>query len=68
MFKRVGNPVSIESVNFKKASTEDVVCPHCKAIVGRKNGRFVKFAGSATVIVEPKKCYCPKCSEPFDIK
>ena len=60
-FNRIGNPAKIESIDFKRASTIDIVCNHCKSIVGRRNGRFSKFTGSNAVMVSTPKFLCPKC-------
>ena len=60
-FQKIGSPVNIEAVNFKKSSTVSICCSKCKAAVGRKNGQFVKFANSTVVVVAPERFVCPKC-------
>jgi hypothetical protein len=60
-FQRIGNPVNLEMVNFKKSSTINICCSKCKAAIGRRNGQFVKFANSPVVVVSPERFVCPKC-------
>ena len=68
MFKKIGSPTNIEAVNFKKSATDNIVCSHCKAVVGRRNGRFSKFSGSNVVVVSISKFICPQCNETSEVK
>jgi ribosomal protein L14 len=67
-FQRIGNPVNLEMVNFKKTATVTVCCAKCKAKVGRRNGQFIKFANSPVVVVSPEKFVCPKCGTVASIR
>lgn len=60
-FQRIGNPVNLKMVDFKKSSTVTICCKKCKTAVGRRNGQFVKFSNSPVVVVSPERFVCPKC-------
>lgn len=58
-FNRIGTPVDINSVDFKKA--DKIICSHCKGELGLKIGNMIKFAGSDAVIVNPGEFKCHLC-------
>lgn len=60
-FKKIGSPVNMEIVNFKKTSTVNICCKACGKNIGRRNGQYVKFSKSSVVVVSPQRFVCPEC-------
>jgi hypothetical protein len=62
MFKRIGMPDKIESIDFDGPTSAEAKCPNCSHVLGRLSAGMLKPRGSSIIVVASAKQVCQKCS------
>lgn len=66
MFKRIGMPDKVESIDFDGPLSAEAKCPNCSHVLGRVSAGLLKPRGLKTIVVASVKQVCPKCAAEID--